>query len=141
MGDYVKLYEGDNDKGEIELSKAQTVAFISLVWSENVRAYTSRSFDRPVTTDLLSNKYMQRAIGIAQLALYVAVLPGLGSVLGLAGLDINWQGWLAALVGAIACLVLCEAYKLLLRVQRRFSEGRDSSSKEDSAIADRSDSV
>merc|ERR1712060_947342 len=95
------------------------VAFISLVWSENIRAYTSRSFDRNVCHDLLSNWYMQRAIAIAQLALYAAVLfPPLADLLGLQGLKIGWEGWVAAAVGAAACLVLCEIYKVGLRVQR-----------------------
>jgi magnesium-transporting ATPase (P-type) len=99
--------------GAEKLEKAQTVAFISLVWSENIRAYTSRSFNRCVCHDLLSNWYMQRAIAIAQLALYAAVLfPPLAGVLGLQGLKIGWEGWAAAAVGAVACLVLCEFYKL-----------------------------
>merc|ERR1712190_314932 len=84
---YVQAFENNNDKGLIDLEKAQTVAFISLVWSENVRAYIARSFDRPITTEMFSNKYMQGAIGIAQRALYLAVLcPPLADVLGLAGL-------------------------------------------------------
>merc|ERR1712196_149612 len=66
-----------------QLAKARTVAFIALVWSENVRAYTSRSFDKLFIVDLLSNKYMQRAIGLAQGALYIALyLTGLSDVLG-----------------------------------------------------------
>merc|ERR1719270_2385114 len=36
-----------------KLMDARTVAFISLVWSENVRSYTSRSFDQPVWVNLL----------------------------------------------------------------------------------------
>merc|ERR1712039_1083494 len=128
---YVTAFENDDDKGLIDLEKAQTVAFISLVWSENVRAYIARSFDRPITTDMFSNRYMQGAIGIAQMALYVAVLfPPLAGVLGLAGLHIGWEGWLAALAGAVACLVLCEAYKLILRLQRRCCGGRVSAAKE-----------
>jgi magnesium-transporting ATPase (P-type) len=99
--------------GAEKLEKAQTVAFISLVLSENIRAYTSRSFDRCVCHDLLSNWYMQRAIAIAQCALYAAVLfPPLADLLGLQGLKIGWEGWVAAAVGAAACLILCEFYKL-----------------------------
>jgi len=108
------------------LQKAQTVAFVSLVWSENVRAYTSRSFDRPVCSELCTNRYMQRAIGIAQLALYVAVfLPGLSDLLGLRGADIGWRGWLAALVGMLVCLVLCELYKLLVSLFSWAAHGRE----------------
>merc|ERR1712060_301609 len=50
---YVEQWDGDDEKGLRELEKAQTVAFISLVWCENLRAY------------------MQGAIAIAQMALYV----------------------------------------------------------------------
>merc|ERR1712139_748822 len=86
-----------------QLAKARTVAFIALVWSENVRAYTSRSFDKFFVVDLLSNSHMQRAIGLAQAALYLALfLPGLSDVLGLKGIEIDSKGWLAALVGAAA---------------------------------------
>merc|ERR1712216_868845 len=40
---------------------ARTAAFISLVWSENVRAYTSRSFVEPFWIDLCANVSMQIA--------------------------------------------------------------------------------
>merc|ERR1719297_691677 len=59
---------------EAKLMNARTVAFISLVWSENVRSYTSRSFDKPIWSNFLGNKEMQRAIVLAQLCLYAAVL-------------------------------------------------------------------
>merc|ERR1711878_138324 len=60
-----------------KLMDARTVAFISLVWSENVRSYVSRSFDQPVWINLWGNKAMQKAIILAQVCLYVAVLvPG-----------------------------------------------------------------
>ena len=63
------------DDYDVRLSKAQTVAFISLVWSENIRAYISRSFTAPMWHDVLGNKHMQKAIVMAQICLYVAVLP------------------------------------------------------------------
>merc|ERR1712159_533690 len=97
-----------------QLAKARTVAFIALAWSENVRAYTSRSFDKLFIVDLLSNRHMQRAIGLAQAALYLALfLPGLSDVLGLKGIEIDSKGWLAALAGSVATLILCEVCKLL----------------------------
>merc|ERR1719217_1425246 len=106
--------EGHGSYTAKQLAKARTVAFIALVWSENVRAYTSRSFDKLFIVDLLSNKHMQRAIGLAQAALYLALfLPGLSDVLGLQGIDIDSQGWVAAFLGAIATLVLCEASKVV----------------------------
>merc|ERR1712093_47592 len=106
--------EGHNSFTATQLAKARTVAFIALVWSENVRAYTSRSFDKLFVVDILSNKHMQRAIGLAQAALYLALfLPGLSDILELEGVEIDSMGWLAALVGAVATLVLCEASKLV----------------------------
>merc|ERR1711977_597413 len=102
-----------------QLEKARTVAFISLVWSEAVRAYVSRSFDRPFFQDFLSNAQMQKAILMAQVALIVAVfLPGLSdAVLGLRGASIGMEGWGVAALGALATLLLCELYKFLSRGQ------------------------
>lgn len=37
---------------------ARTVAFISLVWAENMRSYTSRSFDKPVWRDVLGDSWV-----------------------------------------------------------------------------------
>merc|ERR1739848_239335 len=107
-----------------DLEKARTVAFISLVLSENVRAYTSRSFDKPVWTDLWKNKQMQVAIVMAQMTLLLAVfLPGLTTVLGLAGLEIGAEGWGIAFVGPILTLILCEMYKVVVASQiRRFND-------------------
>jgi len=97
-----------------KLMCARTVAFISLVWSENIRSYTSRSFDKPVWRNVLGNKFMQKAIVLAQLALYAAVLiPGFSDkVLKLDGITIGYEGWLMALSGPIGCLVFCELLKI-----------------------------
>merc|ERR1712118_157238 len=107
-----------------DLERARTVAFISLVLSENVRAYTSRSFDKPVWTDLWKNKQMQVAIVMAQMALLIAVfLPGLTTVLGLAGLEIGAEGWGIAFIGPILTLILCEMFKVVVASQiRRFND-------------------
>eukprot|EP00972_Heterocapsa_arctica_P057704 8512367-Heterocapsa_arctica.AAC.1 len=82
---------------------ARTVAFISLVWSENIRAYCSRSFNRPIWHNFLGNPNMQKAIVSAQVALYVAVLiPGFNTkILGLDGVAIGFGGWGIALLGPI----------------------------------------
>jgi len=119
------------------LGAARTCAFISLVWSENVRAYTSRSFTEPVYLDMFGNKSMQYAIGFAQLALYVALFtPVLSTqVFELFGTKLGWEGWVAALTGAIGTLILCEVYKLfsrrydrkLLPVQERGNDTDDDS--------------
>jgi len=112
---------------------ARTAAFISLVWSENVRAYTSRSFTDPVWTDLCGNRAMQFAIAFAQVALYVAVfVPGLSTiVLDLDGIGVDWPGWVAAVCGALATLILCELYKLAQRPQVRAAERKQQAAQEE----------
>merc|ERR1719456_831198 len=126
-----------------DLEKARTVAFISLVLSENVRAYTSRSFDKPVWIDLWTNKQMQLAIIMAQVALLLTIFtPGLTTVLGLAGSEIGAKGWGIALVGPILTLILCELYKIVVASQikrfndqvRREQEAEDSSRSSDQQL-------
>jgi len=90
------------------------------VWSENVRSYTSRSFDKPIWNNVLGNKKMQYAIAIAQFALYAAVLIPYFSdmILGLRGAAVGLYGWALALVGPVGCLALCEAAKKLTAWQK-----------------------
>merc|ERR1719215_2328984 len=119
-----QIYQADIsllDDFDNKLMDARTVAFISLVWSENVRSYTSRSFDKPVWVNLLGNKEMQKAICLAQIALYVAVLVPVFSdmILGLRGIAVGIFGWLLALVGPIGCVVLCELCKLITKMQKQ----------------------
>merc|ERR1712032_1358414 len=113
----------DLDNFEGKLMDARTVAFISLVFSENVRSYTSRSFDQPVWRNLFGNKYMQKAILLAQACLYIAVLTPYFSdrILGLRGTGIGPWGWGVALAGPAGTLVLCEMCKILThhQIQRR----------------------
>mmetsp|Transcript_110739 Transcript_110739/g.292428 ORF Transcript_110739/g.292428 Transcript_110739/m.292428 type:complete len:279 (-) Transcript_110739:90-926(-) len=111
----------DPDSLSYKLQQAQTVAFISLVWAENVRAYVSRSFDKPVWVGLLDNRKMQYSILSAQIALYCAIfIPYVSdAILGLRGAAIGWEGWVAAFFGALGCLVLCEVFKLLTGKQKQ----------------------
>merc|ERR1712241_1408388 len=106
-----------NDK----LMDARTVAFISLVWSENVRSYTSRSFDQPVWVNFLGNEQMQKAIVMAQVCLYLAVLVPYFSdmILGLRGVAVGIYGWLLAVVGPVGCVVLCELCKVITKMQKQ----------------------
>ena len=46
----------------MKLRQARTSTFIAVVFAENVRAYTSRSFDRPFYQDILSNAAMQKVL-------------------------------------------------------------------------------
>eukprot|EP00931_Biecheleriopsis_adriatica_P083563 TRINITY_DN5716_c0_g1_i4.p1 TRINITY_DN5716_c0_g1~~TRINITY_DN5716_c0_g1_i4.p1 ORF type:complete len:1074 (-),score=242.32 TRINITY_DN5716_c0_g1_i4:372-3503(-) len=117
MQDRIMQIKNDQDK----LSYARTVAFISLVWSENVRSYIARSFDQPVWRNLCGNSTMQKAVVMAQVCLYAAVLiPGFSDkVLVLDGRKIGWKGWLLALAGPVGTLILCELCKIITWLQMR----------------------
>lgn len=113
--DDIHMLEGYEHK----LMNAQTVAFISLVFSENVRSYTSRSFDKPIWRNLCGNPQMQWAILLAQVAMFSAVLIPFFSeeILGLRGMHIGWWGWAVALAGPVATLILCELCKIITHFQ------------------------
>jgi len=102
--------------GPDQLLRARTSAFISLVFAENFRAYTARSFDEPVWVRTFANNAMQKAIAWAQIGLYMGLfIPGLNAnVLELDPYFIGVYGWIMAFVGAIACVVVCEVYKCML---------------------------
>merc|ERR1739844_858810 len=87
----------------------------------NVRSYVSRSFDQPVWINLWGNKQMQKAIIMAQVCLYLAVLlPGFSDlILKLRGVAVGLNGWLLALVGPVGCVVLCEICKLITKAQKK----------------------
>lgn len=105
------------------MMNARTVAFISLVFSENVRAYISRSFTNHVWVRPFDNKNMQYAIGLAEMCLMVAVfVPFLNTkILGLDGMKIG-IGWVIALAGPLGCLLLCEMYKVVTKHQIQLYE-------------------
>jgi magnesium-transporting ATPase (P-type) len=111
---------------DTRLADARTVAFVSLVFCENVRSYTSRSFDQPIWRNLCGNIQMHKAILLAQVALWAAVLiPGLSDkVLELRGLDIGGWGYSVALAGPIGTLVLCELCKIVTGFQMRRHQRR-----------------
>merc|ERR1712129_333424 len=111
---------------ENHLMNAQTVAFISLVFCENVRSYTSRSFDKPIWRNLCGNPQMQWAILLAQVAMFCAVLTPFFSeeILGLRGIHIGWWGWGVALVGPVATLILCELCKIITSFQMQQHQKR-----------------
>merc|ERR1711912_163700 len=91
------------------------------VYSENIRAYIARSFGQPFWVNLCGNKQMLKAITLAQLALYIAVLvPGVSDkILGLRGLDIGLWGWCVSLIGPVATVILCELAKIITYMQVR----------------------
>lgn len=106
------------------LADARTVAFVSLVFCENVRSYTSRSFDRPIWVNLCGNMEMHKAIMLAQVALWAAVLiPGFSEeILELRGLHIGGWGYMVALTGPLATLVFCELCKIITSYQMRLHQ-------------------
>jgi len=110
----------------VQLMNARTCAFIGVVWSENIRAYTSRSFDKPFFYQMFANVAMQKAISIAQVALYfiIFILPLGGvtvrAVFKLDAIEMSQDdayGWLLAFFGAFFCLVGCECYKFVAKAQ------------------------
>jgi len=102
--------------GPEQLIRARTSAFIALVFSENFRAYTARSFDSPVWVDTFANGSMQKAIAWAQVSLYMGLfIPGLNNaVLELDPAFMGIYGWIMAFLGSLATVTICEIYKCYL---------------------------
>jgi magnesium-transporting ATPase (P-type) len=103
----------------VGLMNSRTAAFICVVWCENFRAYVSRSFHRPVWEGFLNNKAMQKAIFMAQVALYVFICaPYLSTeIMRLDGPALPLEGWLIGIGGAFGCLIMCEVYKIFVKRQ------------------------
>jgi len=97
------------------IRQAQTAAFIAVVFAENLRAYSSRSFDTPCYIGLLTNPSMQKAVFIAQTALWIVVLtPYLSTdIFGLDGTSVDGFGFFMAVGSAFVCLLICELYKFV----------------------------
>jgi potassium/sodium efflux P-type ATPase len=115
-------YEGSTS---YNLMRARTAAFVCVVWCENFRAYTSRSFDRWVCEGLLDNAAMQKAIFMAQCALYFVILTPVvrDDIMNLEGQRLGPEGWVVGISGGILCLGVCEIYKFATRAQiARFRE-------------------
>merc|ERR1719393_669636 len=69
---------------------------------------------------------MQKAIILAQIALYMAVLvPVLSDeILKLNGMDIGVWGWAMSLIGPVATLLLCELAKIITYFQAKWYDRR-----------------
>merc|ERR1712226_1795105 len=69
---------------------------------------------------------MLKAIVLAQIALYVAVLaPGVSDKIpGLRGLDIGLWGWAVSLIGPVLTVVFCELAKVITYLQVRQYQAR-----------------
>lgn len=107
------------------MMNARTTAFISLVFSENIRAYISRSFTNHLWVKPFDNRNMQYAIGLAQLCLMVVLFVPFvkDQIIGLDGAKIG-MGWLIALTGPFGCALLCEVWKVVTRAQIRSHEAK-----------------
>jgi len=116
------------------IRRAQTCAFIALVWAEGFRAYVSRSFENPVWVQTFSNPSMNKAVLLAQITLFLALfIPGLSdSVLGLYVYEIHGFGWFLAAVGSLSCLVICELFKCF---SKRFVEMGELATEDDEPAA------
>jgi len=136
-GEYLQTEILKLDNYEFKLAQARTVAFIALVYAENIRAYIARYFEKGFWTNLCGNVHMQKAIVLAQVALYVAVLTPVLSdeILKLNGLDIGVWGWAMSFVGPVATLILCELAKIITYFQvknydRKVKKQREEASKQ-----------
>ena len=109
-------YDGCKMCIDTSIRRARTCAFISLVWAEGIRAYCSRSFDNFVWVNTFNNPSMNKAVGMAQITLFLALFtPGLSTeVLGLYVYEIHSFGWAIAFLGAFSCGVGCELYKYFM---------------------------
>merc|ERR1711964_935013 len=101
------------------LMRARTCAFVCVVFCENIRAYTSRSFNRPVLEGMFANVAMQKAVAMAEVAMILVIfIPGLSdTIMQLEGINLVWEGWVLAVIGAICCMTFCEMYKVISGVQ------------------------
>merc|ERR1712226_1305471 len=81
---------------------------------------------KPFWTNLCGNWQMQKAIILAQVALYVAVLvPVLSDeILKLNGMDIGLWGWAMSLAGPVLTLLLCELAKIITYYQAKSYDRR-----------------
>ncbi|CAD7972588.1 unnamed protein product [Amoebophrya sp. A120] len=115
---------------KMRLRLARTATFVAVVYAENVRAYTSRSFDEPFFVEMFKNTAMQKAIAIAQIALYFVIfIPGLSdAIFELEGVRMSTYedmegetgvGYAFAFGSAAACVLLCELYKFVVKGQIR----------------------
>ena len=92
-----------------------------MTFSENIRAYTSRSFEQPFYVDFFTNVSMQWAIFMAEAAMwFVLFCPFVSdTVFSLEGKHLDWQGF----VGRELFLVLC-SYGTRSEVYRSFCPGQ-----------------
>ncbi|DBA00520.1 TPA: hypothetical protein N0F65_006424 [Lagenidium giganteum] len=101
------------------LARSQTMTFISLTFTEVLRAYTVRSFSESVFVEMFANKYMQLAAAMSiLLTITVTNTPVIMTdIFGFA--YIEWFMWLVAVAGAFHAALWGELLKWVLRRRDR----------------------
>ncbi|TYZ64478.1 hypothetical protein PybrP1_003897 [[Pythium] brassicae (nom. inval.)] len=97
------------------LARAQTMTFVSLAFTEVLRAYTLRSFTEPMFSRMFANKYMQFAGGLSlALTLLTTHVPVvMDDIFGFAYL--SWFQWLVLVGVALNTTFWGELLKTVLR--------------------------
>jgi Ca2+-transporting ATPase len=108
----------DMSVGEWAVRVGETMAFVTLVLSELLRAYTSRSEHYPLLKmGIFSNKYMQYAVGFSVALLMVVVyVPGLQEIFNT--VPLNMEEWLEMLPLIFIPSVAAELQKWIGRMSR-----------------------
>ncbi|TMW56156.1 hypothetical protein Poli38472_008804 [Pythium oligandrum] len=110
-GDYECLWDG--------VARAQTMTFISLAFTEVLRAYTVRSFTQSMFVSTFSNKHLNLA-SVASLALTIIITntPVLkDKVFGFA--SVEWFHWLITVAAAFNATFWSEIIKWIVRRRDR----------------------
>jgi Ca2+-transporting ATPase len=104
-----------NRFGWDNVAAAQTVAFATLICSELLRAYTSRSeYYSVFSTGLFSNKWMVYATAVSFLLLLSTMyIPFLRPVFGT--VPLNWNDWFVMLPFMVVAPITAEFVKAFLR--------------------------
>lgn len=100
---------------------------MAVTFAENIRAYTSRSFEQPFYIDFWTNVSMQYAILMAETAMwFVLFCPFVSEVVfELEGKHLSWHGFAFALSAAVACVIFCELYKFFVKANiRKWKDGK-----------------
>jgi Ca2+-transporting ATPase len=106
---------GYGPESDFAIQTAETMAFVTLVLSELLRAYTARSEHYPLLKlGIFSNKYMQYAVGFSALLLLVVVyVPFLQPIFNT--VPLNWEEWSLIIPMVLIPSVAAELQKLITR--------------------------
>jgi len=109
--------------GTDPLITAKTMAFVTLVLSELLRAYTSRSERYPLfKLGVFTNKYMQYAVGFSMVMLFLVIylpVPAIREIFDTVPLDL--MEWLAILPLILLPSIAAEVQKMFAMRSNRYS--------------------